>query len=76
MKRHQLMNERLKTLELQSAWKNVAAIAVSKFVRRDLFWRQRIVETDDCILRNNDEPDLVNRGRLDHGNIPVAFSFR
>jgi len=38
MKRHQLMNECLKTLELHCGRTNVAAIAVSKFVRRDLFW--------------------------------------
>ena len=41
MKRHQLMNERLKTLELHCAWKNVAVFAVSKFVRRDFFWWQQ-----------------------------------
>ena len=45
MKRHQLMNERLKTLEYIALWKNVAAVAVSKFVRRDLFWWQQKVET-------------------------------
>ena len=41
MKRHQLMNERYRI----ALSKNVAAIAVSKFVRRDLFWWQQIVET-------------------------------
>jgi len=39
MKRHQLVNERLKTLEL-----HCGRNAVSKFVRRDLFWWQQIVE--------------------------------
>jgi len=44
MKKHQLMNERFKNTRI-ALWKNVAAIAVSKFVRHALFWRQQIVKT-------------------------------
>ena len=44
MKKHQLMDERFKNTRI-ALWKNVAAIAVSKFVRHALFWRQQIVKT-------------------------------
>ena len=35
-------------------WKNVAAVAVSKFVRRDLFWWQRTVEAIIVIIIRNE----------------------